>query len=403
MNYSFYDEMDELNEILEETTEDETFLETMMDLLGFNDPKYGVYTEKSHIQRALDRFKKRYDYDSDTGTISVDGKLYKVDIDINHDYICVKTNGRNIWKVRETGVDPNDNSKIILDKDFFKLKNGRRRNTVLQHDIAHSKLHTTKAPVDNEEDTPIDKTKMSNEVLKYNALRKGSRVYRDYIRQGKSPSEAQKQAVNVATAERDNDNAKKYREIQKLNMNKDAIDEREKTFKHARKLADDLNTKYNNGHLNGLEIEADRYAANKSNEREVKRGLRENSKHKSTDKAIRDLDKKTYNAKMMTATNFDPKEKFEVSFKHPVKPKRLSAKLQRKISDTTDRAKNPYDIDAQVSAVEIKKTREKDPRNRDPKENPDRNKKSREILNQEVRARTKALEDPEMRNSKSLK
>ena len=57
----------------------------------------------------------------------------------------------------------------------------------------------------------------------------------------------------------------------------------------------------------------------------------------------------------------------------------------------------------QVSAVEIKKTREKDPRNRDPKENPDRNKKSREILNQEVRARTKALEDPEMRNSKSLK
>lgn len=403
MNYSFYDEMDELNEILTETTDEEIFLETMMDLLGFNDPKYGVYTEKSHIQRALDRFKKRYDYKSDTGTILVDGKRYKVDIDINHDYICVKTHGRNIWKVRETEVDPNDNAKIILDKDFFKLKNGRRRNAVLQHEIAHSKLHTTKVPAKNEKDAPIDKTKMSNEVLKYKALRKGGQVYRDYIRQGKSPSEAHKLAVKVASDECNNDNAKQYRELQKLNMSKDAIDERENTFKHARKLADDLNTKYKNGHLNGLEIEADRYAANKSNEREVKRGLRENSKHKSTDKAIRDLDKKTYNTKMMTATNFDPNEKFEISFKHPVKPKRFSAKLQRKIGDTVDRAKNPYDIDAQVSAIEIEKIRKKDPCKRDPKENPDRNKKSREVLNQEVRARTKALEDPGMRNSKSLK
>lgn len=171
----------------------------------------------------------------------------------------------------------------------------------------------------------------------------------------------------------------------------------------ARKYVPKHNPNLDKTHTNANEFEADRYAANKVGERYIKRGLRENSKRKSTDKAIHNLDKKTYNARMMTATNFDPKEKFEPSFKHPVKPKTLSAKLQRKIDDTTDRAKNPYDIDAQISAVEIKKTREKDPRNRDPKENPDRNKKSREILNQEVRARTKALEDPGMRNSKSLK
>ena len=71
MNYSFYDEMDELNEILTETTDEETFLETMMDLLGFNDPKYGVFTEKkTTAEYALDKFKRDYQYDPKTKTMS---------------------------------------------------------------------------------------------------------------------------------------------------------------------------------------------------------------------------------------------------------------------------------------------------------------------------------------------
>ena len=49
MNYSFYDETDELNEILAETTDEEAFLETMMDLLRFNNPKYGVFIEKKDV------------------------------------------------------------------------------------------------------------------------------------------------------------------------------------------------------------------------------------------------------------------------------------------------------------------------------------------------------------------
>lgn len=403
MNYSFYDEMDELNEILEETTDEETFLETMMDLLGFDDPKYGVYTEKSHIQRALDRFKKRYNYDPSTSTIEVDGKRYKVDMDINKDYICVKTNGRNIWKIRETEVDPNDGGTIILDKDFFKLKNGRRRNATLQHEIGHARLHTTDMPEDDEKETVTDKTKLSRGVLQYKTLKSTKKIYDDQIKNGKSHEEANKNALNTAKMILQNPNSKRYKARQLEYASKNDIDEREATFNRANHLAGKLKGNRENPHLNALEIEADRYAANKSNEKEVKRGLRENAKRKSKDAAIRNLDKKLYNTKMMNAVNFDPNEKFDTTFKHPTKPKTLSAKLQRKVSDVEDRAQNPYDTEAQLMANNVKNIKKKNPQNKDANTNKNKAKYARDINNREIDARSKALKDPEMRNSKSLK
>lgn len=404
MNYSFYDEMDELNEILTETTDEEAFLETMMDLLGFNDPKYGVYTEKSHIQRALDRFKKRYEYDPSTSTIKVDGTRYKVDMDINNDYICVKVNGRNIWKIRDTSVDPNDGGTIILDKDFFKLKNGRRRNATLQHEIGHARLHTTTIPDDDEDDKPIpDKTKLSRGVLKYSALKSAKNIYDDQIKHGKSHEEANKTAQKEAKKILQNSNSKRYMAKQVEYASKDDINEREATFKRADHLARKLRGTRENPHLNPLEIEADRYAANKSNEREVKRGLRENSKRKSTDKAIHDLNKKMYNTKMMNAVNFDPKEKFSATIKHPTKSKTLSSKLQRKVSDIEDRAQSQYDIEARLMANNVKNVKKQDPQNVDANKDKDKTKYARKINNHEIDARTKALKDPDMRNSKSLK
>lgn len=140
MNYSFYDEMDELHEILEETTDEETFLETMMDLLGFNDPKYGVFTEKkSSVEYALKRFKEHYHYDPENSTITVRGKEYKVDFKIKND---VYHNGDK-WSERELeAVINGPDKKIVLDNKFFKLKNDKRRDALLEHELTHMTLHS---------------------------------------------------------------------------------------------------------------------------------------------------------------------------------------------------------------------------------------------------------------------
>ena len=114
MNYSFYDDMDELHEILEETTDEEEFLETMMDLLGFNDPRYGVFMEKkTSIEYNIQSFKKRYKYKIRNAkpTIRINGHRVEVDLDIN-DYSDYE---------RTVSVEYNQKSqinKLILSKNF---------------------------------------------------------------------------------------------------------------------------------------------------------------------------------------------------------------------------------------------------------------------------------------------
>lgn len=54
-------------------------------------------------------------------------------------------------------------------------------------------------------------------------------------------------------------------------------------------------------------------------------------------------------------------------------------------------------------ANNVKNIKKKNPQNKDANTNKNKAKYAREINNREIDARSKALKDPEMRNSKSLK
>lgn len=123
---------------------------------------------KSKEEYARISFKKKYDFKPDkpgsnTGTITVDGKKYNIDIR-NRKYKVNKNQMKNIIKDAQNSLkeDPkvintvvkgkgkiftksnyysnNEPGEIILDKKYFKLKgsnNNERRDAILQHEIGH--------------------------------------------------------------------------------------------------------------------------------------------------------------------------------------------------------------------------------------------------------------------------
>lgn len=98
-----------------------------------------VFTEKGRIDDNVTKFKKRYNYDPSKKTIVVDGKTYKVDLDINKSTV---TYPDGTYARRNTSIiPPSGNEKIpflVLDKQFFSLKNQERRDAILQHEIGHA-------------------------------------------------------------------------------------------------------------------------------------------------------------------------------------------------------------------------------------------------------------------------
>lgn len=127
MNYSFYDEMDELDDILNESTDEEIFIESMEEL----------FEEKAtRTEYAMRRFKERYKYNPNDKTIVVNGTRYNVDLDIAKPIIYLPDSaGGHAASPRQTCFAWTDEGQIILDKKFFQLKDDKRRAAVLQHEV----------------------------------------------------------------------------------------------------------------------------------------------------------------------------------------------------------------------------------------------------------------------------
>lgn len=84
---------------------------------------------KSQEEYAKEAFKKKYKFepshtDPNRGTITVDGRMYQVILDSNESTAA-------------------SNQTIRLGKEFWKLKNPERRDAVLQHEIGHIRLGHT--------------------------------------------------------------------------------------------------------------------------------------------------------------------------------------------------------------------------------------------------------------------
>lgn len=116
-----------------------------------------IMEKKTREEYAVDKFKKRYNFKPDkpgskSGTITVDGNEY--DIDIDH---------RKSLLNRDNRVEPRSTStslksgKIALDDTFFKnIKNQKRRDAILNHEIGHVRLHSAKSDIKL---SPVDHAK----------------------------------------------------------------------------------------------------------------------------------------------------------------------------------------------------------------------------------------------------
>lgn len=180
-------------------------------------------------------------------------KKYKVDMDYKNPSMKFK-NGKNTETARrQTSAETNsDESTIHLDKNFFKLKNDDRRNAVLQHEVAHTKLHSMKGDTDN-----IDKTLKTNKFI--NELISDTISY--YVENAKKLGISEKEAREQATSNIKGMAKKLTVEYQKGGLSKDEF------RKKLRESAIAKLSKYkksSNNHINTREFEADRYAVNKS-------------------------------------------------------------------------------------------------------------------------------------------
>lgn len=239
------------------------FNELATDLMILNEKK----TREEYARR---RFKEKYNFEPDkpgsnTGTITDKaGKKYKVDMkpgkmDVGLGEIDIPTSA-------EIYGDNAKDSKINIDKNFFKIKGshkGERRDAMLQHEIGHQNLHNAHA-----ENKTVDKKNRTMEVYK--------NVAKGYVKDNSGVDVSSDKDVNRITSD-----GKSAHEKRK------EINDKGETAKHyAKKLGSKEERKQRNAdlevakhyekkspHANAFEYEADRFAANRTSERAVKKGV----------------------------------------------------------------------------------------------------------------------------------
>ena len=231
---------------------------------------------KTKEEYGRESFKKKYNYKSskenkDIGTITdKNGKEYKVDIRKNKNHTT------------ESDLSDKD-SKISLDNKFFKLKGSNkneRRDAVLNHEIGHQNLHNI-----NPNNKTVDKRNRSGEVFKKTVTSSVKNQGLDLDNNEKLRKEYGANPKNIRKQVYDDLKIKDYlKDTNKLDISK-----RNKSLSYAEKYS-----KKDKDHHDFSEYEADRYAANKTSEKALKKGIRNYYKlsKKVVDKANGDSDMK---------------------------------------------------------------------------------------------------------------
>lgn len=225
-----------------------------------------VKTSKKH---KLDNYLAKYNYQGDkkSGTIEVDGKKYNVDRDTKN--FWMETKGRDCQRSTSSDLSNNKDGKqfIHLDKNFEKLKNDKRRDAVLQHEIGHLKLHSH--DIDSKHLQKDRLSKSNPRALAHEQGKSGFMCdYEDY-------REMQQNNKNTMKYEHD---AKEIRKENKKSGNDKMQSERDKNIGKFKKYESDEDP-----HSNTMEYEADAYSTAHSSLADRKRSLRETRKHAKKD------------------------------------------------------------------------------------------------------------------------
>ena len=198
---------------------------------------------------AKKKFKEKYKYDPKDKTIEVDGKKHRIRIegeDKDKDTEIKGIIDREIPSYqRQTGANlTNKRGGIYLDKNYWKLKNQKRRDAILAHEIGHLKAHGINSKSKHLDRELVTKDNVDHSDDMYGSTRSGI------------------------------ENTRRLSEIEKKNRdsqrNKDRRDNIEKFKKYDRSGI--------NSHVNVKEFEADRYASNKYGSKNIKKGVAETSK-----------------------------------------------------------------------------------------------------------------------------
>ena len=279
MNYSFYEEMDELDDILSESDEIEDIIESVDEL--FEEKA----TRDEYVMR---RFKEKYKYNPSDSTIEVDGKRYKVKFPSKSGVMTIDNNSgvgpNRVAMQNRMSMDTvlNKDGAIMLDETFFALKDDKRRDALLKHEIGHSKLHSTMPGYKH-----TDTSKISKEMI-INEIDTQCKNTEDTIRKafGNEYSDELINDYMKSTRQQLLDSVKGYMACSTASeaQSKIRADARKAANKYVPKQRDDG---VDRSHASAKEYEADRYAANHSNERSVKRGIREFYKISSKPKNVR--------------------------------------------------------------------------------------------------------------------
>ena len=213
-------------------------------------------------------FKKRFKFhpskdDPNKGTVTVDGESYRVDIG-NSGTVTLRTNdGENTEFTRMTGA-LFDGGDIIFDMNqLMKLKK-QQADAVTQHEIAHIKFHG----VDTDSDANVtnkDKS-LSPKVIEEIITSILTEIIGHEPSRGLRNNSEYKQSLT----------ALRNRYMQKLKNNPN----RDKVLQDLRNDAIRVYKKFEKGgHTNWKEFEADRYAANKTSERDLIQGVKQTYKN----------------------------------------------------------------------------------------------------------------------------
>lgn len=162
INDSYNDEMDWLDDLLTESSDEEEFIESL-----FDNEEY-ILEKASSMEYNIRRFKQQYKFDPKTSTIEVDGKRYKVDMNINQTITHAEDKdlgvAASIPRNLSADIGSKDDPKIYLTKTFFQLKDDSRRAAFLQHEIGHMRLHSPIPGYKYTDTTKISKKMVMDEI-----------------------------------------------------------------------------------------------------------------------------------------------------------------------------------------------------------------------------------------------
>lgn len=223
-----------------------------------------VFTEKkTKLQYSVAKFKKKYDYDPKTKTILLDGKRVKVDIGNS---LTVKVGDQYI--PRQIGAIVGDaDDVIILDDGYFKMGNQKQRDAILGHEIGHLKMHKMTTGKDN----LLNPKFINRKVIE-------SMISNQFVG---NPILTQKDIKTIVDSVIDDP------QIQQLLGKKVNDTEFEKIRNQVFKQMDKYIKGSKNSHLNYAEIEADRYGANSTSEKDMRKGLAKMYKFAKDPKAVK--------------------------------------------------------------------------------------------------------------------